>query len=95
MSHPRVTVLAHDQGFAPLTWLAPFTACAFKARATLTRVIEQILSEPQALPVRPQFNCGRNEFTGISLGDDAATRRRHPQGCVPHDGQSHVIAISG
>ena len=50
MSHPRVTVLAHDQGFAPLMWLAPFTGCAFKARATPTRVIAQVLRvpEPQA-----------------------------------------------
>ena len=48
MSRPRVTVLAHDQGFAPLTWLAPFTACAFKARAK--NVIAQMLRvpEPQA-----------------------------------------------
>jgi len=46
MSRLRVTVLAHDQGFTPLTWLAPFTACAFKARAK--NVIAQILPEPQA-----------------------------------------------
>jgi len=41
MSRPRVTVLARDQGFAPLAWL--FT---FKARAK--SVITQILPEPQA-----------------------------------------------
>jgi len=41
MSRPRVTVLARDQGFAPLAWL--FT---FKARAK--SVIAQILPEPQA-----------------------------------------------
>ena len=42
MSRPRVSVLARDQGFAPWAWLY-----AFKARATLTRVIEQILPEPK------------------------------------------------
>jgi competence protein ComEC len=41
MSRPRVAVLAHNQGFAPLGWLY-----AFKARAT--NVIAQILPEPQA-----------------------------------------------
>jgi len=41
MSHPRVSVLARDRGFAPLAWLY-----AFKARAK--NVIAQILSEPQA-----------------------------------------------
>jgi len=41
MSRPRLTVLARDQGFAPLGWLY-----AFKARAK--RVIAQILPEPQA-----------------------------------------------
>jgi len=41
MSRPRVTVLARDQGFAPLAWLF-----AFKARAK--SVIAQILPEPQA-----------------------------------------------
>ena len=41
MSRPRVTVLARDQGFAPLGWLY-----AFKARAK--NVIAQILPEPQA-----------------------------------------------
>jgi competence protein ComEC len=41
MSRPRVTVLARDQGFAPLAWLF-----AFKARAK--NVISQILPEPQA-----------------------------------------------
>jgi len=41
MSRPRVTVLARDQGFAPLAWLY-----SFKARAK--NVIGQILPEPQA-----------------------------------------------
>jgi competence protein ComEC len=41
MSRPRVSVLARDQGFAPLAWLY-----AFKARAK--GVIAQILPEPQA-----------------------------------------------
>jgi competence protein ComEC len=41
MSRPRVTVLARDQGFAPLAWLY-----AFKARAK--NVIAHILPEPQA-----------------------------------------------
>jgi competence protein ComEC len=41
MSRPRVTVLARDQGFAPLAWLF-----AFKARAK--GVIAHILPEPQA-----------------------------------------------
>ncbi len=41
MSRPRVTVLARNQGFAPLAWLY-----AFKARAK--NVIAQILPEPQA-----------------------------------------------
>ena len=41
MSRPRVTVLARDQGFAPLAWLY-----SFKARAK--SVIAQILPEPQA-----------------------------------------------
>ena len=41
MSRPRVTMLARDQGFAPLGWLY-----AFKARAK--NVIAQILPEPQA-----------------------------------------------
>ena len=58
MSRPRVTVLARDQGLAPLAWLAPFTECAFKARAK--NVIEQILPEPQA-----------SLLTGILLGDDS------------------------
>jgi hypothetical protein len=80
MSRPRVSVLARDQGFAPFAWLAPVTGCAFKARATLTRVIAQTLRVPE-----PQASL----LTGILLGDDAATRRRHPQecaGCIPHDG---------
>ena len=33
MARPRVSVVARDQGLAPLGWLAPFTGCAFKARA--------------------------------------------------------------
>ena len=41
MSRPRVTVLARDQGFAPLGWLY-----SFKAHAK--NVIAQILPEPQA-----------------------------------------------
>jgi len=41
ISRPRVTVIARDQGFAPLAWLY-----SFKARAK--NVIAQILPEPQA-----------------------------------------------
>jgi competence protein ComEC len=41
MARPRLTVLARDQGFAPLGWLY-----AFKARAK--GVVAQILPEPQA-----------------------------------------------
>ena len=41
MSRPRVSVLARNQGFAPLGWLY-----AFKARAK--NVVAQILPEPQA-----------------------------------------------
>jgi competence protein ComEC len=41
MSRPRVTMLAHHQGFAPLEWLF-----AFKAHAK--NVIAHILPEPQA-----------------------------------------------
>jgi competence protein ComEC len=41
MSRPRASMMAHDQGFAPLRWLY-----AFKARAK--NVIAQILPEPQA-----------------------------------------------
>ena len=41
MSRPRVSVLARDQGFAPLGWLY-----SFKAHAK--NVIGQILPEPQA-----------------------------------------------
>ena len=41
MSRPRITVLARDQGLAPLGWLL-----AFKARTK--NVIAQILPEPQA-----------------------------------------------
>lgn len=41
MYRPRVTVLAHNQGFTPLAWLY-----SFKARAK--NVVAQILPEPQA-----------------------------------------------
>ncbi len=41
MSRPRLTMLARDQGLAPLGWLY-----VFKARAK--NVIVQILPEPQA-----------------------------------------------
>ena len=57
MSRPRVSVLTHDQGFAPLAWLY-----SFKARATLTRVIAQALRVPE-----PQASL----LTGILLGDDS------------------------
>ena len=68
MSRSRVTTLARDQGFTPLGWLF-----AFKVRATLTRVVAQILPGPQASPL-----------TGILLGDDAATRRRLSRVCKRH-----------
>jgi len=57
MSRPRVTVLARNQGFAPLGWLY-----AFKAHATLTRVIAQTLRVPE-----PQASL----LTGILLSDDS------------------------
>ena len=81
MSRPRVTVLARDQGFAPLGWLAPFTGCAFKARAK--NVIAQILPEPQA-----------SLLTGILLGDDSGIPKS-VQGAFRTTGTSHIIAISG
>jgi len=55
MSRPRVTVLARNQGFAPLGWLY-----AFKARAK--NVIAQTLRVPE-----PQASL----LTGILLGDDS------------------------
>jgi len=83
MSRPRVTVLTRDQGFAPLAWLAPFTGCAFKAHATLTRVIAHILPEPQA-----------SLLTGILLGDDSGIPKS-VQDAFRTTGTSHIIAISG
>lgn len=41
MWRPRMTVLAHDQGIAPLAWVFGFKAYAQK-------IIAQILPEPQA-----------------------------------------------
>ena len=55
MSRPRVTVLARDQGFAPLAWLYSFEARAKSVIAQTLRV-----PEPQA-----------SLLTGILLGDDA------------------------
>jgi competence protein ComEC len=55
MSRPRMTMLARDQGFAPLAWLF-----AFKARAK--NVIAQTLGVP-----KPQASL----LTGILLGDDS------------------------
>ena len=55
MSRPRVTVLTHDQGLAPLAWLF-----AFKARAK--NVIAQTLNVPE-----PQTSL----LAGIPLGDDS------------------------
>ena len=84
MSRPRVSVLARDQGFAPLGWLY-----SFKARATLTRVIAQTLRVPE-----PQASL----LTDILLGDDAATCRGIPksvQEAFRATGTSHIIAISG
>ena len=66
MSRPRVTVLAHVQGLAPLAWLY-----SFKAHTTRTRVIVQILREPQA-----------SLLTGILLGDDAEVAERGAKGAV-------------
>jgi predicted membrane metal-binding protein len=87
MSRPRVSVVARDQGLAPLGWLAPFTGCAFKARAKT--VIAQTLRVPE-----PQASL----LTGILLGDDAATCRGIPksvQDAFRATGTSHIIAISG
>jgi competence protein ComEC len=81
MSRPRVTVLARDQGFAPLGWLAPFTGCAFKARAK--NIIAQILPEPQA-SLRP----------GTLLGNDSGIPKS-VQDAFRTTGTSHIIAISG
>jgi competence protein ComEC len=81
MSRPRLTVLARDQGFAPLAWLAPFTGCAFKARAK--NVIAQILPEPQA-----------SLLTGILLGDDSGIPKS-VQDAFRTTGTSRIIAISG
>ena len=55
MSHPHVTTLARDQGFAPLAWLYSFKVC-------VKSVIVQTLGvlEPQA-----------SLLTGILLGDDS------------------------
>ena len=75
MSRPRVSVLARNQGFAPLAGLF-----AFKARATLTRVIAQTLRVPE---------LQASLLTGVLPIEDAATRRRHPQecaGCLSRDG---------
>ena len=81
MSRPRVSVVARDQGLAPLGWLAPFTGCAFKARAKT--VIAQILPEPQA-----------SLLIGILLGDDAGIPKS-AQDAFRATGTSHIIAISG
>ena len=81
MSRPRLTVLARDQGFAPLAWLAPFTGCAFKFRAK--NVIAQILPEPQA-----------SLLTGILLGDDSGIPKS-VQVAFRMTGTSYIIAISG
>jgi competence protein ComEC len=55
MSRPRVTVLARDQGVAPLAWLF-----AFKVHAK--NVIARTLGVPE-----PQASL----LTGILLGDDS------------------------
>ena len=81
MSRPRASVLARDQGFAPLAWLAPFTGCAFKARAK--SIIAQILPEPQA-----------SLLTGILLGDESGISKS-VQEAFRTTGTSHIIAISG
>jgi competence protein ComEC len=80
MSRPSVQVLARDQGFAPLGWLY-----AFKARATLTRVIAQTLRVPE-----PQASL----LTGILPGDDSGIPRS-VQDAFRTTGTSHIIAISG
>ena len=46
ISCPRVNVMAREQVMAPLGWLAPFTGCAFKARAK--SVIAQTLRVPES-----------------------------------------------
>jgi len=61
IEYPGVTVLARDQGIAPQAWLASFTGCAFKVRATLTRVIAQTHCVPE-----PQASL----LTGILPGND-------------------------
>jgi len=66
-------MLTRDQGFAPLAWLAPFTGCAFKARAT--SVIAQTLCVPE-----PQASL----LTGILLGDDSGIRKSVHDGHVPY-----------
>jgi competence protein ComEC len=81
MSRPHMTMLARDQGFAPFGWLAPFTGCAFKARAK--SVIAQVLPEPQA-----------SLLTGILLGDDSGIPKS-VQDAFRTTGTSHIIAISG
>jgi predicted membrane metal-binding protein len=78
MSRLPVTVTAHDQGFAPLGWLYSFKACA-----TLTRVIAQILPEPQA-----------SLLTSVLLGDDSGIPTS-VQDAFRAIGTSHIIAISG
>ena len=85
MSRPRVNVLARDQGFAPLAWLAPFTGCAFKAHATLTRVIGQTLRVPE---------LQASLLTGILLGDDSGITHS-VQDAFRATGTSHIIVISG
>jgi hypothetical protein len=55
MSRPRVTVLARDQGVAPLAWLFAFKA---HAKNVIARTLG--VSEPQA-----------SLLTGILLGDDS------------------------
>ena len=71
MSRPRVTVLARDQGFAPLGWLY-----TLEARATRTRVIAQTLCVPE-----PQASL----LTGILLGDDAGIPKCVHDGHVSRD----------
>ena len=83
MSRPRVSVLAHDQGFAPLAWLAPFAGCAFKARTK--NVIAQTLRVPE-----PQASL----LMGILLGDDEGIPKS-VQEPFRITGTSHIIAISG
>ncbi len=80
MSSPRISVLARDQGFAPLAWLY-----SFKARATLTRVITQTLRVPE-----PQASL----LMGILLGDDSGITYS-VQDAFRTTGTFHIIAISG